>query len=384
VARFEQRARGDIVANKLGNIVRDNVTISEAELKESFMREHDRAMVTLIRVDPRLVTVTEPTDTEVASFLAEHQDEVKKRYDGDVFQYRTPKEVRVRHILKALKAPADTAAVAQARNALVELKAQLEGGGDFAALAKSASDDAATKDKGGDLGFLKRGDFPPAVYDQLLNMKANELTAEPVQTPQGLHLFQIAEVKAPARKDFEVVKRDVARDLLDEKAREKATDAEAQKLLADLKAGGDLAALTWTREEEESKTKAAEAMGAMLTSGKPVRNESPWILKTQKGVPGVGDNEELRTAIWGLTAEKPLADKVFAIGKFRYLVLLKERETPDVAKFDEMKDSLRERALATKRRDVYTAWVAFLRKNADVRLNTTLFPQNGETPAAEL
>ena len=49
VARFESFMRGTIMADKMARILRENVSIGKVELKEKFMREHDRATVDRIR-----------------------------------------------------------------------------------------------------------------------------------------------------------------------------------------------------------------------------------------------------------------------------------------------------------------------------------------------
>ncbi len=68
---------------------------------------------------------------------------------------------------------------------------KLNQGEDFAKLAKEYSEDPGTKDKGGDLGFVKRGVFVPefdkAIFDDL---KVGEITQEPVETIFGYHIIQ--------------------------------------------------------------------------------------------------------------------------------------------------------------------------------------------------
>ncbi|GAF79389.1 unnamed protein product, partial [marine sediment metagenome] len=163
VIKFEARVRGQIVADTLRRVIRDTVSVSDDELKDTYVREHDRAMVTFVRFLPQKMTAEPPTDETIDTMLAEDEAAVQKAYDEDPFRYRTHKVVEARHILKKLSHNSTDAEVAKARGALLEIKSQLDGGADFAALAKTESEDEATKQKGGELGPLARGDLPAAL-----------------------------------------------------------------------------------------------------------------------------------------------------------------------------------------------------------------------------
>ncbi len=79
-----------------------------------------------------------------------------------------------------------------ARTKLVNLRERLLHGEDFAALAKSNSEDTASAANGGDLGWANPGLFTPEFEKIMNNLKPNELS-EIVQTPFGLHLIQVLE-----------------------------------------------------------------------------------------------------------------------------------------------------------------------------------------------
>ena len=67
----------------------------------------------------------------------------------------------------------------------------LEGGEDFAELAKIYSDDGSSK-SGGDLGWVKRGTFVPAFDAVVFNLEPGELST-PVETEFGYHLIELLE-----------------------------------------------------------------------------------------------------------------------------------------------------------------------------------------------
>jgi len=69
---------------------------------------------------------------------------------------------------------------------------ELNNGGDFAALAAKHSTDPGSKDNGGDLGWVGKGQFVPefekALFDDL---KVGELTPAPVKSQFGYHVIKL-------------------------------------------------------------------------------------------------------------------------------------------------------------------------------------------------
>jgi peptidyl-prolyl cis-trans isomerase C len=72
-----------------------------------------------------------------------------------------------------------------------ELKAQLDGGADFAALAAEHGTDG-TASKGGDLGWFVQADMVPEFADAAFAMEPGTISS-PVQTPFGWHLIKLEE-----------------------------------------------------------------------------------------------------------------------------------------------------------------------------------------------
>lgn len=72
-----------------------------------------------------------------------------------------------------------------------ELKALLDAGGDFAALAAEHGTDG-TASRGGDLGWFVRADMVPEFADAAYAMEAGTIS-DPVQTPFGWHIIKLDE-----------------------------------------------------------------------------------------------------------------------------------------------------------------------------------------------
>jgi foldase protein PrsA len=83
------------------------------------------------------------------------------------------------------------------------VKAQLDAGADFAALAKERSIDANTYANGGDLGWIGRGQTPPEYEYAVFKLREGEISA-PVRSFLGWHIGQVLEIKGAP--DFETMK----------------------------------------------------------------------------------------------------------------------------------------------------------------------------------
>jgi len=70
------------------------------------------------------------------------------------------------------------------------LKARIADGDDFAALARSHSDDKGSALKGGSLDWVSPGDLVRPFEETMSTLEVNEIS-EPVQTQFGWHLIQV-------------------------------------------------------------------------------------------------------------------------------------------------------------------------------------------------
>lgn len=140
---------------------------------------------------------------------------------GGVGSALTVEQTKVRHILVRVN---ELVSEAEAKRKLDLLRERVIEGADFAELARLNSDDGSAG-KGGDLGWMSKGDLVPD-FERAMNLLKPGEVSEPVKTPFGLHLIQVMD-------------RRVA-DVTGDRKR-----AEAKKILRDRKA--DEAYQEWVR-----------------------------------------------------------------------------------------------------------------------------------------
>ncbi|MGD2081625.1 MAG: peptidylprolyl isomerase [Chromatiales bacterium] len=96
-------------------------------------------------------------------------------------------QTKARHILiKTNEVVSDQ----DARTRLAQLRERILSGDDFAALARSHSDDKASAISGGDMGWVNRGDTVPEFERVMDRLQPGEIS-EPFQTPFGWHIVQV-------------------------------------------------------------------------------------------------------------------------------------------------------------------------------------------------
>ncbi|MEQ9618277.1 MAG: peptidylprolyl isomerase [Deltaproteobacteria bacterium] len=94
-------------------------------------------------------------------------------------------EVKIAHILISTNSP-DAAQKAR------EVAEMAKSGQDFGELAKEYSDDALSAEKGGDIGYFKKGDLIQALEVAVENTPEGKVSG-PVESPAGYHIVKVLE-----------------------------------------------------------------------------------------------------------------------------------------------------------------------------------------------
>lgn len=107
-----------------------------------------------------------------------------------------------------------------------DLKAQIEGGADFAELARAHSTDSGSGQRGGDLGWFGLGQMVKPFEDAVVTLAPGQMS-DPVQTQFGWHIVRLNETRIA-----EVPSLDEMRDELAATVEREAVDAHIAALTA--------------------------------------------------------------------------------------------------------------------------------------------------------
>ena len=121
----------------------------------------------------------------------EFADVLREFWGWDIGDFR--RELEQQLLAQKVVASLDTATADKIRVA----QAQLQNGTDFAAVAKQLSDDAGTKDAGGEYAFpIDRGnrDVAPKIVDALFRLQAGQVSADIVDTGYTLEIVKVISV----------------------------------------------------------------------------------------------------------------------------------------------------------------------------------------------
>lgn len=118
-------------------------------------------------------------------------EQLKPEYDAQVAAL--PREYHARHIL------VEDQATAQA------IIGELEGGADFAKLAREKSKDSSAQ-SGGDLGWFTLDSMVKPFADAVSSLEKGAITVTPVQSQFGWHVIRLEDSRAPTPPAFEQVK----------------------------------------------------------------------------------------------------------------------------------------------------------------------------------
>lgn len=165
------------------------------------------------------------------------EEDAKAYYDQNKARYDIPEQTRASHILIRTNMtdpnsdPNQVKAVARAK--AEDLLKQINGGADFAALAKTYSEDPSSAQRGGDLSFFARGRMVPPFDKAAFELEVGKVSGI-VETQYGFHIIKVTDRKEPTTTSFEEAKAGIIAEQGQMKLRELAAKY-VEKLKADAK-----------------------------------------------------------------------------------------------------------------------------------------------------
>jgi len=250
VAQFETEVKSDIELQRLQALVTGGVSVADSAVRAQYLQTG-----TKVKFDYAVISGTDikasinPSDSDLQAFFksnavhyanavpetrkieffsfetsnlpggapAVSDGDAQAYYQSHADQYKTPEQVKTRHILitvpKGADAKTDAAAKAKAEDILKQVKA----GGNFADLAKKNSDDPGSKDQGGELPMIATSSLDPAYAQAAMALNPGQ-TSGLVRSSFGYHIIQTESKQAAEVKPFGEVKASIIEQLQNQKS----------------------------------------------------------------------------------------------------------------------------------------------------------------------
>ncbi len=242
IPQFEENVRAQALQSRLEALALEGIIVTPADVENEFRHRNEKIKVAFFGLSPeffRNKVTTTPAEIqefyekgkasylmpEKRSYLIFPVDEaaiaatikvpdaqLQAAYAQQQERFRTPERVHGHHILLKTtdKTPAEVSVIQQR---MEEMLAQLKKGANFADLAKKNSEDPGSGAKGGDLGWITRGQTVPEFEKAAFSLKTGELSGL-VKTQYGFHIIKVEAHEQARLRPLDEVKVELTQELV--------------------------------------------------------------------------------------------------------------------------------------------------------------------------
>jgi parvulin-like peptidyl-prolyl isomerase len=196
----------EIPAEKIAAAVRTDAGFTVIEKRDEMRRQK--------LIGDMSENIAPPNEAEVRTFYEQHQTE-----------FRSGEEVHVKQIL------------VHDENVANDIEQKLKGGGSFEELSSQYSL-APNAKKGGEIGFVSRGELPKMFEDEIFALKPGSISGV-IRTDASFHIFKVEERRAPGVIDLQT-----AAPVIGERLKDEAIRSGMAQLLARARTEMNVAVLT--------------------------------------------------------------------------------------------------------------------------------------------
>jgi len=253
---FEELIRQSLLEEKFRKLVTDGISVGPAELQDEFRFKNEKVKLDYAVIKPEeLEAKITPSDAEIKAAYEKNKskyqvperrsvryalldvnqlrqglqisdDMLKEQYQANIQQFQVPNQVHVQHILFRTVGKTD-AEVEEIKKKAEDVLKQAKKGAKFDKLAKKYSEDPGSKDKGGDLSWIRQGQTVPEFEKTAFSLAPGQIS-DLVKTQYGFHIIKVLEKETAHTKPFEQVKDSIRAPLLLTQADKQASDTADQ------------------------------------------------------------------------------------------------------------------------------------------------------------
>jgi len=245
VPEFETLVKEGLIEQKFQQLVTDGVTVSDQDVRDEYRRANEKIKIDYALIKPDdLQSKIEASDADLAAYFEKNkakyvvpdrrtvayamvdmaqlrqraqvtEDDMKIYYQAHVDSYKMQDRAHIAHILFKTVGKTD-AEVAEVRKKAEDVLNKAKHGTNFADLAKQNSEDT-TKDKGGDLDWIVRGQTVPEFESAAFSLPKGAIS-DLVKTQYGFHIIQVIDRQTARTQTFDEVKAGIETQLRQDKA----------------------------------------------------------------------------------------------------------------------------------------------------------------------
>jgi parvulin-like peptidyl-prolyl isomerase len=201
-------------------------------LKEALARKWDQqppVVAQLARARENLIVESYLQSVAAPAENYPSEAEIKAVYDANASAFLVPRRFKLAQIVVTVAKDADKTAEDNARKKLDDVvKKVKQPAADFAALARSLSDDTASAERDGDLGWLAEPDLRTEIRAQVIGLPKAAIT-DPIRLDDGWHILKLLDTESSRSRPLGEV-----RDPLVQRIRAERVEANRRAYMAEL------------------------------------------------------------------------------------------------------------------------------------------------------
>jgi foldase protein PrsA len=148
-------------------------------------------------------------EKQVRPATAVTEQECRQFYETHRDLFAQPVRFRASHLFLAAHAETPPEVVEEKERAIATFATRLSNGETLAALATEASEDEASKPRGGDLGYFSETRTPPEFIAEIKKLRVGE-TSKPFRSHLGFHIAQVTETRAVHLLNFDEARPEIS------------------------------------------------------------------------------------------------------------------------------------------------------------------------------
>jgi peptidyl-prolyl cis-trans isomerase D len=352
LALLKDATARQLLVNRLQQIVVSSVVVSPKEIENEFRKRNDKVKLQYaLLTDTKYQSEAEPTEAELHSYYDSHKSDfripekrsyailvldpavigaqsvptdaqLQAEYNNRRNDFQVPERVKARHIL--LKA--DASNDAQVKPKAEALLKQIQGGADFAKLAKENSQDPGSGAQGGELGWIVRGQTVPEFEKAAFSLGVGQ-TSGLVKTTYGYHIIQVEAHEQAHLQPFDDVKTQLIVDYQKRQANQKMQDLSDKGIAA-------------LRKDSSHPEQIAQSLGLQFVQA---NNIAPG-----DALPTLGASKEFDDAVASLRKGEVTAGPIALQNGKALVAAVTDVQTAHQATFDEAKADVKSQATKQK------------------------------------